>query len=292
MAKTLEYSELSASSPQPGSTAPLCIRKIDSLDLPELQPYRTMRRQLAHREAGIFIAEGEKVVRRLLQSRFRVKSVLLPPKWLEDLRPLLQTRSEELTAYVAEKEVLERLTGFSMYQGLLALGKVPPQPTFQAILTAAQKPLLLAAADGLSSAENLGVLVRNCAAFGVAGLLVGETCASPYLRRAVRSSMGAVFELPIIENIDLVQILGELKASRIRCIAAHPQAAMISLSRGHFGAGCCIVFGSEGYGISAPVLQMCNEAAAIPMPPTVDSLNVGSASAVFLYEANRQRGKM
>jgi tRNA G18 (ribose-2'-O)-methylase SpoU len=278
--------------PQPGSTAPLRIRKLESLDLPELQPYRTMRRQLAHREAGIFIAEGEKVVRRLLQSRFRVESVLLPPKWLEDLRPLLQTRADELRAYVAEKEVLERLTGFSMYQGLLALGKVPPQPAPQAILTAAQKPLLLAAADGLSSAENLGVLVRNCAAFGVAGLLVGETCASPYLRRAVRSSMGAVFELPIMENMDLAQTLTELKAGGIRCIAAHPHAAMSSLSRGQFRAACCIVFGSEGYGISAPVLQMCDEAAAIPMPPTVDSLNVGSASAVFLYEANRQRGRM
>ncbi len=278
--------------PQARSGGLLRVRKIESLDPPELQPYRTMRRQLAHREAGIFIAEGEKVVRRLLQSRFRVESVLLPPKWLEDLRPLLEARAPELTAYVAEKEVLERLTGFSMYQGLLALGKVPPAVSLQAMLAGGEKPLLLAAADGLSSAENLGVLVRNCAAFGAAGLLVGETCASPYLRRAVRSSMGAVFDLPILESRELVQCLAELKAKGIRCIAAHPHARMSTLSSGQFGADCCIVFGSEGYGISAAVLQMCDEAAAIPMPPKVDSLNVGSASAVFLYEANRQRGKM
>src|SRR5437879_5908089 len=97
------------------------VRSIVSLDLPELQPYRTMRRQLEHREQGIFVAEGEKVVRRLLESSFGVVSVLLPEKWLRDLEPLLATRRETVQVYVAEKTLLETLTGFSMYQGLLAV---------------------------------------------------------------------------------------------------------------------------------------------------------------------------
>src|SRR5579859_3071385 len=168
----------------------LRVQKIDSLDLPELQPYRTMRRQLEHRQQGIFVAEGEKVVRRLLASAFGVISVLLPQKWLDELRPLLESRPERIHVFVAPKALLEQLTGFSMYQGLLAVGKIPNPRTLDEVMGAAEHPFLLVATDGLTSAENLGALVRNCAAFGVQALLVGESCTSPFLRRAVRSSMG------------------------------------------------------------------------------------------------------
>jgi tRNA G18 (ribose-2'-O)-methylase SpoU len=268
------------------------LQKIESFDSPELQPYRTMRRQHEHREQGIFVAEGEKVVRRLLESRFSVVSVLLPEKWLLELGPLLQARLEEIQVFVAEKALLEKLTGFSMYQGLLAVGKVPPLPTLEQAIAHSPQPQLLAAADGLSSAENLGALVRNCAAFNAQALIVGETCSSPFLRRAVRSSMGALFQMPIVETTSLTQALHSLRERGVRCIAAHPHAAGRTLSHASFTGDCCIVFGSEGYGISPTVLAACDEAAAIPMPETVDSLNVGSAAAVFLYEANRQRGGM
>src|SRR6266704_3177102 len=109
-------------------------QKIESLDLPALQPYRTMRRQLEHKAQGIFVAEGEKVVRRLLESKFIVVSLLLPEKWVSELEPLLQARSEEVRVFVAEKDLLEKLTGFSMYQGLLAVGRIPSQPTLEQIL--------------------------------------------------------------------------------------------------------------------------------------------------------------
>jgi tRNA G18 (ribose-2'-O)-methylase SpoU len=146
--------------------------------------------------------------------------------------------------------------------------------------------------DGLSSAENLGSLIRNCAAFNTQAVIVGETSASPFLRRAVRSSMGAIFQLPIVETGGLAETLGCLRRRGIRAIAAHPHADGRTLPQADFSKDCCLVFGSEGYGLSPAVLAACDEAAAIPMPPTVDSLNVGSAAAVFLYEANRQRGQM
>jgi len=101
------------------------VQKITSLDLPELAPYRTMRRPLEHERQGIFVAEGEKVVRRLLESRFEVVSVLLPEKHLDNFRPLLEARPEKLTVYLADKKLLESLIGFSMYQGQLAVGKIP-----------------------------------------------------------------------------------------------------------------------------------------------------------------------
>ena len=155
-------------------------QQIDSLNLPELQPYRTMRRQHEHREAGIFVAEGEKVVRRLLESQFEVVSLLLPEKWLSELEPLLRKRPEQIRVFVAEKRLLESLTGFSMYQGLLAVGRVPPAETLEKVLARAARPWLLVAVDGLTSAENLGALVRNCAAFQVRSeeRRVGKECRS------------------------------------------------------------------------------------------------------------------
>ena len=265
------------------------VQKIESFDLPELQPYRTMRRQMEHREQGIFVAEGEKVVRRLLESPFSVVSVLLPEKWLHDLKPLLEKRPENLKVYVGEKALLETLTGFSMYQGLLALGKVPVMPSLAEVIAAASKPRLLVAVDGLSSAENVGALVRSCAAFGVHGFITGETSTSPFVRRAVRSSMGAIFHLPIIEVPNLVAALKWLQTQGVHCVAAHPHESGRTISETDLQSDCCIVFGSEGYGLAPATLKACDEAAAIPMAGTVDSLNVSNAAAVFLYEASRQR---
>jgi tRNA G18 (ribose-2'-O)-methylase SpoU len=267
------------------------VDRIDSFDLPDLQPYRTMRRQMAHREQGIFVAEGEKVVRRLLESKFGVVSALMPERCLTELEPLLKQRPETVRVFIADKSLLETLTGFSMYQGLLAVGRIPAQLPLEQILAHAPRPRLLVAVDALSNAENLGALVRNCAAFETQALIVGETSSSPFLRRAVRSSMGTVFQLPILETPNLIFCLNTLRAQGIRCIAAHPHVEERTVSDADFNCDCCIVFGSEGHGITPNVLALCDDAVAIPMPPTVDSLNVGSAAAIFLYEAKRQRTK-
>lgn len=271
----------------------LHIQKVTSLDLPELQPYRTMRRPVEHREQGIFVAEGEKVVRRLLQSHFPVVSVLLPEKWVADYEALIQSRPEkDIPVFVvSEKHVLEELVGFSMYQGVLAVGKIPARPALAEILEQSPRPRLFTAVDGLTSAENLGAVVRNCVAFGAHAIIVGETSSSPYLRRAVRNSMGTIFQLPVVETPSLVQCLSELRTNKVHCIAAHPHVSGRTIADANFKSDCCIVFGSEGHGISPAALELCDDAVAIPMAPAVDSLNVGAAAAVFLYEAARQRGK-
>ena len=269
------------------------VQHIESLDLPELAPYRTMKRPQGHREQGIFVAEGEKVARRLLESKFPVISVLLPEKWLADFEPLLRARPEKLPVFVVTgKDVLEKLVGFSMFQGVMAVGKIPAPTSLEEALQLSSPPRLLVAVDALTNAENLGVLVRNCVAFNAQALLVGETCASPFLRRAVRNSMGTIFQLPVVEPPHLVSALDTLRHRGVRCIAAHPHTNARTLPQADFSGDCCIVLGSEGAGLSPAVLAACDEAVAIPMPPTVDSLNVGNAAAVFLYEANRQRGKM
>ena len=265
------------------------VQKIDSLELPELAPYRTLRRPLEHREQGIFVAEGEKVVRRLLESDFTVVSLLLPEKWFLEYEPLISSRPEQIPVYLAEKHTLQELTGFSMFQGVLAVGRIPAAHTLVTVLERSARPYLFAAVEGLANAENVGALVRNCAAFGVQALLVSRSSSSPFLRRAVRNSMGAIFRLPVVERLELTETLGELRSRGVRCIAAHPQPDTHTLWQADFSSDCCVIFGSEGYGISADVLSGCDTCVAVPMQSGVDSLNVGHAAAVFFYEASRQR---
>ncbi|MBI3005957.1 MAG: RNA methyltransferase [Ignavibacteriales bacterium] len=263
---------------------------IRNLDDPSLQPYRTLRQAVEHRKKGIFVAEGEKVVRRLLESDVNVVSTLLTPQWLATYRNSIESRRENIEVFVAEKKLLETIVGFPLHQGIMAVGKIPMPGTLEEILARNVRPHFFVAVDGLTNSENLGVLVRNCAAFGVQALLVGETSSSPYLRRAVRNSMGAVFKLPVIECSSLTDSLVALKQNHdTRVIAAHPHAEQKTPARADLKQNCCLVFGSEGNGVSSRVLECCDDIVAVPMENSIDSLNVASASAVFLYEVRRQR---
>lgn len=243
-----------------------------------------------HIKAGIFVAEGEKVVRRLFDSNLPVVSVLLTQQWFEKLFNTQPTNlNDSSTVFIAEKKLLETIVGYNLHQGIMAVGRVPAHPSLEETLKSIRSPHLLVGFDGLVNAENVGVVVRNCVAFGADAVIVGETSSSPYLRRAVRNSMGTVFNVPIIHVTNLVNTLSDLYNNYgTRTIAAHPygQSAIFNCS---LTGNVCIVFGNEGEGISPAVLEVCNEHAAIPMMNETDSLNVASASAVFLFEARKQR---
>ncbi len=266
----------------------LTIRPITALDATELQPYRTLRQSVEQYREGRFVAEGEKVVRRLLETTCRVFSVLVTPEWLNAIRPALEQRTEEIVALTAERSVLESIVGFHLHQGIMALAAIPAAATVDELLHL-PSPRLIVALDGLTNAENIGVLVRNCAAFGVQAILAGETSSSPYLRRAVRNSMGAVFTLPVVHSTNLAADLGRLRAAGIVVAAAHPHADGATIQSHDWKNDVCVVVGSEGEGVSAGILAACDASVAIPMRNGIDSLNVANATAVFLYEIDRQR---
>ncbi len=263
---------------------------INSLDDPALIPYRTLRQSVEQFRQGKFIAEGKIVVERLFESSHEIVSVLMTSEWFEEYRELLIARPEQITVFLGKKELLNTIVGYNLHQSVMALGKIPAQATLEFVLLQSSPPRLFVAVDGLANSENLGVLVRNCAAFGVQTILVGETSSSPYLRRAVRNSMGSVFKIPIVHCKNLVDTLTLLRHShKFKILAAHPHAEEHAIQYMDFTKHCCIVFGSEGNGISPQVLSACDISTAIPMRLGVDSLNVASASAVFLYEVMRQR---
>jgi tRNA G18 (ribose-2'-O)-methylase SpoU len=272
------------------------IHNVTSLDLQELQPYRTLRRPMDHIKQGIFVAEGEKVVRRLLASDLSVVSMLLTQQWHEQLfstghqtTDIERHSFQSFSIYIAEKKLLESIVGYNLHQGIMAVGKLPAQRTLEETIAKIRQPYFLVALDGLVNAENVGVVVRSCAAFGVDAIIVGETSSSPYLRRAVRNSMGAVFQMPIVHVADLADSLRLLhKQYNVRTIAAHPHEHP-TIYKSDLSGNICIVVGNEGEGISPKILDACVEHVAIPMLNETDSLNVASASAVFLYEAVKQR---
>ena len=270
--------------------ATLHIKPVQSLEAPELVPYLTLKRVEEHERAGLVVATNAKVVQRLLASRFPVVSALLTPAWLEQLEPRLRARPEDIDVFVADRALLETITGYQVHQGALAVARIPPSPGFDALLESSSRPLLLAAVEGIASAENLGAVVRGCAAFGVSFLIVGETCGSPFQRRAVSGSMGTIFEQPVVQVECLVNKLMALRARGVRCLAAHPRSDAKKLGAVDLRGDCCLVFGAEGPGLSEAALAACDDMVEIPMPSHMNSLNVAAATAVFLYEATRQRG--
>ena len=266
------------------------IKPVTSLDAPELELYRTLKRVEEHERAGVLVAANIKVIKRLLASRYTVVSALLTPGWLEKLEPQLRARPENISVFLAEPPLLETITGYKLHQGALAVAKIPPLPDLETLLKNSPRPRLLAAVEGIASAENLGAVVRNCAAFGAHILIVGETCGSPFQRRAVAGSMGTIFEQPVVRSKNLVADLTALRAQGVRCLAAHPQPGAKKLSAADLRGDCCLVFGAEGPGLTDAALAACDERLEIPMPSHMNSLNVAVATGVFLYEATRQRG--
>lgn len=263
------------------------VKEISNLTLPGLEPYQTLRRPETHIQQGIFVAEGEKVVRRLMESGLTIVSMLMTPEWFHELKPPYTG----ISVYVASKNLLESIVGFRLHQGIMAVAKVPEQEPWNDLMTRLQQPYLFVALDGLNHAENVGVVVRNCGAFGVQAILVGKTSSHPYLRRAVRNSMGAVFSLPVYSVEDLPQTLASLKDDHLTAIIGADPKGSQSIYESDLARNVCLVFGNEDTGISPEVLNVCSSQIAIPMSNSTDSINVASASAVFLNEIARQRNR-
>jgi tRNA G18 (ribose-2'-O)-methylase SpoU len=266
---------------------PLRVSPVTSLSQPEIAAYRTLRRPHDHRVRGIFVAEGARVVERLLDSPLRVLSLMLTPEWLRDLEPVIRRSCAGADIFLADRLLMQKIVGFHLHQGIMAVAEIPPDPPLSSIAV----PHMLVALDALHHAENVGTLVRNCAAFGVDALISGETGSSPYMRRSVRNSMGAIFKLPVIHTDSLVKTLSVVRRDfGTRILAADPGGGG-TVEEQDFTGNICLVAGNEGYGISPGILAACDGRIRIPMDNGTDSLNVATAMAVLLHEARKQRSR-
>jgi tRNA G18 (ribose-2'-O)-methylase SpoU len=232
---------------------------------------------------GFFLAEGSLVLRRLLGSPYPLRSVLVTRQRL----PALTGDLAGVTApvYVVGQEVMNEVTGFNIHRGVLAVaGRTPPLPAAELLA----RGLRIAVLEGLNDHENLGVIFRNAAAFGLDGVLLSPECCDPLYRRSVRVSMGYVLEVPYARLAPWPSALAELRAAGFLLVALTPDSTAedigrLSLPERHRVA---LLLGAEGPGLSAGASGLVDVRARIPMAPGVDSLNVANAAAVAFYAAS------
>jgi tRNA G18 (ribose-2'-O)-methylase SpoU len=255
-----------------------------------LTAYNSLKGKFLERD-GIFIAEGEKVVRSMVESGCRVASCLTASGSIIKYKSLLRImKKREVPIYVAADEVIEEIIGFRFHKGIMAVGYCPKKLMLPNVLKRYTRPLFLAALNGVNDPQNVGLIARNAAAFGAQALIVDHATYDPYYRKAVRVSMGTIFSLPVCYEDDLGSSLIKLKKKYdTRIIAATPGMDANDISEVDLSGNICFVFGNEDKGISRKVLSMADEKVRIPISKAVDSLNVASASAVCLYEASRHR---
>jgi len=251
-------------------------------DDPRLEPFRHLKRTNLTRWSGRFIAEGEKVVERLIASRFEVESVLVS----EQRRDFLARVPKAVTAFALPQAECERLTGYEFHQGVLACGVRQPSPELAAALPAARRATV-AVAPRMTDPDNLGALLRLSAAFGIAAVVLGPGSADPFSRRTLRVSMGASLAVPTIEAADMPAALDELKRIGFDLVATvlDPDAEPLSTARRT--ERTALLFGNEAHGLSPDEVAACDRRVTIPMAETADSLNVAAAAAVFLYHFTR-----
>jgi tRNA G18 (ribose-2'-O)-methylase SpoU len=261
------------------------------MDFDGAEDYLTLKRPMSHYEKGIAIIEGDKVVARFLASSFELVSILLTNAWFDIYKDNLSNRKETINVYIADTKLIKSIVGFNYHQGIIAIAKIPSSCSIDNVISNGLKSNLLVALDRLESAENTGVIVRNCAASGAGALIVGETSADPWLRRAIRSSMGNIFKLPIIKSKSLSDSLLTLRNEyKYKIYGAALEKNSTFLESADFTGNTCLVFGNEGVGLSDSILDVCDATFKIPMAQGVDSFNVACASAIMIYEASRKMG--
>lgn len=242
-------------------------------------------------EKGLYIAESSTVLGRALAAGHRPRSVLVSPRWLPDLRAMLEARDpdgEPVRVYVAEPAVLEAITGFHVHRGALAAMHRPPLPSVASVLEGARRVAVL---EDVVDHTNVGAAFRSAAAIGVDAVLVTPRCADPLYRRSVRVSMGTVFQVPWTrvdpwpDGIELLRGAGFVTAA----LALSDDSVPLDDLEQDPPERLALVLGAEGDGLKAATIAAADLTVRIPMAGGVDSLNVAAAGAVAFW-ATRVRG--
>ncbi len=250
---------------------------------PRLADYRDLRdvelRKHLEAEHGLFIAEGEKVVRRAAAAGFTPRSFLMAPRWLDGLGDVLAATGAP--CYVLSEELAEHVTGFHVHRGALASLERRPLPTVEEVLAGARTVLVL---EDLVDHTNVGAVYRCGAAFGFDAVLLAPRCADPLYRRSIKVGMGAVFTLPWTRLPDWEDALPSLSRAGFTTVALTLADGSVPIEDAVAGVDrVALVLGNEGHGLSTRWERDADVRAVIPMSADVDSLNVAAAAAVACY---------
>lgn len=255
---------------------------------PRLADYRDLRdvqlRQHLEAEHGLFLAEGEKVVRRAAEAGFTPRSFLMAPRWLEGLDDILSASTAPV--YVVSEALAEDVTGFHVHRGALASLERPPLRSVDDVLDGARSVLVL---EDIVDHTNVGAIFRSGAALGFDAVLLAPRCADPLYRRSIKVGMGAVFTMPWTRLPDWHEAMVDLHARGFTTVALTLADDAVPIEQAVSGVDrLALVLGGEGHGLSPRWEQSADRRAIIPMAAGIDSLNVAAATAVACYAASKR----
>lgn len=254
----------------------------DPLD-PRIAAFRDVKERDLTGRQGLFVAEGEVVLRVLAStaSRCAPVAVLIAEKRLEGLKDVLERLPEGVPVHVASQAVLNAVAGFDLHRGILALGAKPEPVDPGALLDALPEEAVVVAACGIGNHDNIGGLFRNAAAFGAGAVLLDRTCCDPFYRKAIRVSVGAVLRTPTAIDLTAEAMVDLLQGRGFEVLALTPSAdqALAALKPARRTA---VLLGSEGPGLPRAIIARCRPV-GIRMAGGFDSLNVAATSAVALH---------
>lgn len=254
---------------------------IESLDDPRVRMYRHLKASNLLRDGRLFIAEGTKLVERLLASDFQTESVLIAERREAEWGPKVPP---DVPLYVVPQEVGEQLTGFNFHVGVLACGVRQPDRLLDDTLPRDTARLTVVICPNCDNPENLGAIIRIGSAFGIDALLLGRSCCDPFSRRVLRVSMGSALWLPIIESPDLERDVRRLREEwKLELIATVLDDTATPLSNAVRTNRTGLLFGNEADGLDEHWQSLCDHRLKIPMRPGTDSLNVAVAAGIFLH---------
>ena len=272
------------------------IIEITDFHAPELDPYaRLTQNQLRNRlepEKGIFIAESPKVIDRALDAGYKPVSLLMERKQITGPAAGILSRCGDAPVYTADREMLAELTGFELTRGVLcAFHRPAPRPVEELCKNARRVAVL----EGIVDSTNVGAIFRSAAALNMHAVLINPSCCDPLCRRAVRVSMGTVFQVPWGQlgetpadwpekGMDILHSLGFKTAA----MALSDRSVSIDDEQLAKEPKLAIVLGTEGDGLAADTIASCDYTVKIPMSHGVDSLNVAAASAVAFWQLGKQ----
>ena len=272
------------------------IIEITDFHAPELDPYaRLTQNQLRNRlepEKGIFIAESPKVIDRALDAGYKPVSLLMERKQITGPAAGILSRCGDAPIYTADREMLAELTGFELTRGVLCAFRRPAPRSAEELCKAARRVAVL---EGIVDSTNVGAIFRSAAALNMDAVLINPSCCDPLCRRAVRVSMGTVFQVPWGQlgetpadwpekGMDILHSLGFKTAA----MALSDRSVSIDDEQLAKEPKLAIVLGTEGDGLAADTIASCDYTVKIPMSHGVDSLNVAAASAVAFWQLGRQ----
>jgi tRNA G18 (ribose-2'-O)-methylase SpoU len=266
------------------------IRVVDPDD-PAVDDYRALTdvalRSRMEPANGLFMAEGEKVIRRAIESGYRPRSFLLEPRWLEALADVLADADRAgVPVLVSSPDVVRGVTGYRVHRGALASMHRRPLPVTADLLADARTVVVL---EDVVDHTNVGAVIRSAAALGVDAVLVTPSCADPLYRRSVRVSMGTVFQVPWTRLDAWPGSVADLRAAgfAIAALALDDDAVPLETFAASRPERVAVVLGAEGDGLARRTVAACDLVVRIPMGGGVDSLNVAAAGAVAFWALRR-----